>query len=92
MAILERRVLFFVMGHGLDDGLGGLECIVRDVHILEGLVHPREHAHDVLHVAHLLDLLELVVEIVECELVLGDLLFERPGLLLVELLLGLLHE
>ena len=59
--------------------------------VLQGLANTGYHAHEILHVPHFLDLLDLLQEIVKAELVLGDLLAELPGLLLIELLLRALH-
>ena len=66
--------------------------VIVDVHVLEGLAHAGDHPRQVLDVAHLLDLLDLLVEVPEGVLVPGHLLAELAGLLLVELLLRLLHE
>ncbi len=85
-------MLPLLRGHRHDDGLDALERIIVDVHVLDGLAHARYHGSQVLDVAHLLDLLDLVVEVHESELVLGKLLLQLAGLLLIILLLGLLHE
>ena len=74
------RVEAFGMGslagsHAEDNGFDVLEGIIVDVHILDGFAHTRNHACQVLEVAHLLDLLNLLVEVVEVELVLLDLPF-----------------
>ena len=86
------RMLPFIRSHGEDDGLYALEGVVVHVHILESLAHSRNHGCEVLDVTHLLDLLDLVIEIPKGELVLGQLLLELSCLLFVELLLSLLHE
>ena len=85
-------MLPFIGGHGEDDGLGALEGVIRDIHILEGLSHARQHAGQVLDIAHLLHLLDLLVEVPEGELVFGQFLLELAGLFLVKLLLGLFYQ
>ena len=85
-------MLALVGGHGEDDGLGALEGVVGDVHILDGLAHAGNHGGEVLDVAHLLHLLDLVVEIPQGELVLGQLFLELAGLFLIKLLLGLFYQ
>ena len=91
-AVENIRMLALVGGHGEDDRLDALEGVVGDVDVLDGLADSRDHRGEVLDVAHLLDLLDLLVEVPEGEFVLGELLLELAGLLLVELLLRLLHE
>ena len=86
------RLLPFQRGHGHYDCLDSLEGIVIYIHILKSLSHTRNHGSEVLYVPHLLYLLYLVIEIHESELVLGQLLLELPGLLLIKLLLGLLDK
>ena len=90
--IENLRIGSFLRGHALDDGLNALEGVVVDVDIADGLAHTRNHAGEVLEVTHLLYLLYLIVKIVEVELVLLNFLLELACLLLVELLLGALHE
>ena len=75
------------------DGFGGLEgLVVVDIDIFYGLAHSGNHRCQVLDVAHLADLLYLIVEVVQVELVLGQFLARFAHLLLVHGLLGLLHE
>ena len=69
-----------------------LESIVVDVHAFKGLSGPGDHAHQVLHAPHLLDLVDLGQEIIKAKIVLGDLFLDPAGLLLVELFLGPLHQ
>ena len=56
------------------------------------MAHTGYHGCEVLDVAHLLDLLYLLVEVPEVELVLGQFLSQLAGLLLVVLFLGLLDQ
>ena len=76
----------------LDDGLYALECILWDIYVADSLAHARNHRCQILDVTHLLNLLDLVVEIVEVELVLSDLLLQFLSLFQVELLLCALYE
>ena len=78
--------------HAEDNGFDVLEGIIVDVHILDGFAHTRNHACQVLEVAHLLDLLNLLVEVVEVELVLLDLPFQAASFFLVVLLLSSLDK
>ncbi len=68
------------------------ERVVVDVDRLELLADARDHAQEVFQRPHVLDLLELVVEVLEVELLAAELALQLFGLLLVELLLGLLDE
>ena len=81
-----------VRGHRQDDGFRVLERIVVHIDILDCLAHAGNHGCKVLDVAHLLHLLDLLVEVPEGEFVLRELLAELARLLLVELLLGFFHE
>ena len=81
-----------VWGHRKYHGLHALESVVINIHVLDGLAHARYHRSQILDVAHLLDLLDLIVEIHQGEIVLGKFLLEFPGLSLVKLLLGFLDE
>ena len=85
-------MLALVGSHALDDGFDALEGIVVDVHVLQRLAHAGNHAGQVLEVTHLLDLLNLVVEVGEVKLVLANLGLQFLGLSLVELFLGAFHE
>ena len=86
-------MLPLIRSHRQNHGLGGLESLfVVNIHILERLVHTGQHPGNVLDVTHLLELLNLIIEILKGELVLGEFLLEFTCLLLIELLLGLLHE
>ena len=86
-------MLALIRCHRKNDGLGSFECgFVVNIHILQSLVHTREHTCKVLDVTHLLNLLNLVVEILEGELVLGKFLLQLACLFLVKLLLSLLYE
>ena len=82
----------FLGRHTQDDGLDVLEGIVVDVHVLDGLAHPRYHAGQVLQAAHLLNLLNLAVEVVEVKLVLLYLPLQPACLLLIILRLSAFHQ
>ena len=79
-------------GHALDDGFDALEGVVVDIDVADGFAHTRDHAGQLLDVAHLLDLLDLIVEVVKVELVLANLLLQSLGFFLIKLLLGALHQ
>ena len=85
-------MLALVGGHTLDDGFDALEGIVVNLYVLESLAHTGNHAGEVLEVAHLLDLLNLIVEVGEVELVLANLGFQLLGLSLVKLFLSALYQ
>ena len=68
------------------------EGIVFDVDILQDLAHSGDHPGELLKVTHLLDLLNLLEEVVEVELILGQFLLQLPCLFFVVLLLGPFHE
>ena len=85
-------MLLLKRSHREDNSLHALEGIIIYIHILKSLTHTRNHRGKVLNVTHLLNLLNLVVEILKRELVLSQLLMQLLGLLLVKLLLSLLHK
>ena len=91
-AVEDARIGAFLRGHGVDDGLDAFEGVVVDVDILDGLAYAGNHAGQFLQVAHLLDLLDLVQEIVEVELVLLDFALQPLGFFFVILLLGAFHQ
>src|SRR5215217_8586864 len=79
--------------HGGDDRLHAVELALVDVHLRELVARePGHHPEQRGERAHLADLLELVEEVLERELVAAQLALERLGVLLVDLLLGLLDE
>ena len=62
-AVNNFRMLTLLWSHGHDDGLDALERAVVDIHIFDGLAHTRNHGREVLDVNHLLNLLDLIIEI-----------------------------
>src|SRR3954468_14872383 len=92
-AVEDRRVGALLGSHRRDDGLKAVHLTLVDLEVAEA--HPAYPGHhleqiaDRPHAAHLLELLE---EVVERELLLADLLLELGRALLVELALGLLGE
>ena len=73
-------------------GLYALESIVVNVNVLKCLAYAGNHTHQVLDVAHFLDLAYLLQEIVVVKLALAHLFLETLGLLGIKILLGTLHE
>ena len=90
--VQQCGILALFGSHGEDDGLYALEGIIVDVDVLQCFAYTGNHACQVLDVTHLLDLLNLGIEVVEVELVLLDALFQSACLLLVVLLLCFLHQ
>ena len=69
-------MLPLIRSHRQNHGLSGLESLfIVNIHILERLVHTWQHPGNVLDVTHLLNLLNLIIEILKGELVLGEFLF-----------------
>ena len=81
-------------GHRAHHRLDPVELtLVERVQLVAHLRHARHHAQDRLEVAHLLDRLHLLQEVVEGEVLLvHELLGHRRGLTTVERALGLLDE
>ena len=90
--VQQGRVRTLFGCHRVDHRFDRFERIVADLHTLHGFVHTRDHTHQVFHRTHLLDLRQLAEEIIEVELVLGDLLTDPACLRFVVLLLRTLHE
>ena len=82
----------FLRRHRQYDGFDTLEGVIVDVDVFQRLADAGNHRGKILDVTHLLDLLDLGVEVVEVELVLTDFLLQPAGFLLVVLLLSALHE
>ena len=90
--IQQTRVSTLCRCHGVNHRLDGFERIIADFDTFERFVHARNHAHQVFHRTHFLDLRELTEEIVEVKLVLGYFLADTPCFSFVVLLLRTLHE
>src|SRR3954451_10006178 len=89
----ELRPPALLRRHRQDDRLDAVELALIDLQALELLAgeaghHPQQRGQR----AHLADLLQLGEEVLEGELVAAHLALELLGLVLVELLLGLLDE
>ena len=69
-----------------------VDKIKIDVDVFQGFAYTRNHRCQLLDVTHLLDLLDLGVEVAEVELVLANLLLQSSCLLFVVLFLGTFHE
>ena len=91
-AVQDFRMLAFLRGHGVDDGLDALEGVVVNVDVLDGFAYTGNHAGQLLEVTHLLDLLNLTHEVVEVKLVLLNLLLQALSFLFVVLLLSTFYE
>src|SRR3954469_15084864 len=79
--------------HRQDDRLDAVDLAFVDLHLRQLLARQAgQHAEDRLERAHLAQRLELLEEVVERELVAAQLALELEGLVLLELLLGLLDE
>src|SRR5690606_29269073 len=86
------RIFAFKGRHRVDDGFNGLESVIVDLDVLKGFTDTGDHAHQILHVPHLFDLLDLVPEVVEIEFIFADFTLQFCGLFFVELLLSAFHE
>src|SRR3954451_21759179 len=79
--------------HRQDDRLDAVDLALVDLHLRELLAgQAGQHAEDRLQRAHLAQRLQLLEEVLERELVATQLALELAGLVLLELLLGLLDE
>ncbi len=68
------------------------ESVLGKFHVLDGFANPWNHAEQILHVAHLFDLLDLFEEVLQIELVFGDFLLEPSGFFGVDLLLSFFDQ
>ena len=59
---------------------------------LISLAHAGYHAHQVLNISHLFDLLIWCLKVLEIKLILADLLFQLRGLLFIKLQLSFFHQ
>ncbi len=91
----EVGVAALALGHRVDQrDLAAEHPVVEAglVHLLLHLAHAGQHAHDALHAAHLLHLLELRLQVVHVELTLLEALHHPLGGLGLERLLRLLDQ
>src|SRR4051795_11105845 len=92
-ALDELRAPALLRRHRQDDRLHAVELALVDLEVAHLVpAETREHPEDVGQRAHPADLPELVEEVLERELVAAQLALEVLGVLLVDLLLGLLDE
>ncbi len=71
----------------MDNGLNAFEGIIFDVNIFQGFAHTGDHPHQVLHITHFLDLLQLREEVVKVELVLSQFFLQLAGFFFIKLFL-----
>src|SRR5690606_32794470 len=86
------RILTFKWSHGINNGFNRFECIIIDLNILDRFTYSRNHSHQILHVTHFLDLLDLGFEVVEIKFIFTDFLLKFRCLFLVKLLLSTLYQ
>src|SRR5436305_1642197 len=91
-ALDQVRIAPLLRGHRQDDRLDPVELALVDLDAAELLADAGDHPQQRLQRAEPADLLELIEEVVEPELLLADLALDLLGLILVELLLGLLDQ
>jgi len=58
-AVQKPGIFSFLRRHGVNDGLDSLERRVHQYPLTNGFAHAGDHAHQVFHVTHFLDLLDL---------------------------------